>query len=455
MSPNPLQNYPLMQNPALDGMVPADQPLQPIQAASAQQDQLGPIGGGAPDLSAFKAAEPNVKLQGFQPNPLRQQREQGLMEGINKFEHPASPQGFWGKTGHVLSTIGNIAGDIFAPSRMALIPGTQLHGEAQQGQRIRDLQELEGEDRQDQQQFDKEQQEQLKQPLQEAQTRVANAQADKLENPPDTPDKFTFQQTDHGLMRIDNTTGEATPVTFQGQVLQPKPAEPKEISAENDIKNQIAQASEAGDQAKVKMLQDRLKALNPMGQERINLTVRGQDLAGDRAAGNVSRQDVRAHDKAYVQPAEGVEKSYQMMDHAYQEFENARKQGKTLPTGAQSMLALSTHLSTTFGNVKGARVTKDMIEHHLGARSISDSALVAVQKLTNGDALSPEQWDAFHDLIKQSRNLSWSTAVKEAARKHIPIDFLPQDLQTINRNGVTYAMGQDGQYHKGGANAAE
>jgi hypothetical protein len=154
----------------------------------------------------------------------------------------------------------------------------------------------------------------------------------------------------------------------------------------------------------------------------------------NRAEATANRQEVRLHDKAYVQPAESVEKSYQMMDHAYNEFKDAKAKGQDLPTGAQSMLALSTHLATTFGNVKGARVTKDMIAEHLGARSIGDDALVAVQKLTNGDRLSPAQWDAFHDLIKQSRNLSWQTAVKEADRKQIPVDFLPPDLQGTSGN---------------------
>ena len=168
------------------------------------------------------------------------------------------------------------------------------------------------------------------------------------------------------------------------------------------------------------------------GEQRVIVAKPGMTIAqnaekpGEAAA--ASRKDITAHDKAYVQPAEAVEKSYEMMDNAFREYEAARAQGKELPTGAQSMLALSTHLTTTFGNVKGARITKDMIEHHLGARSISDAAQVAIQRLTNGDVLSPDQWKAFHDLIGESRKLSWQTAVREAERKHIPVDFLPPDL---------------------------
>jgi len=86
--------------------------------------------------------------------------------------------------------------------------------------------------------------------------------------------------------------------------------------------------------------------------------------------------------------------------------------------------------------VKGARITKDMIEHHLGARGVSDSALVAIQRLTNGDVLSPAQWEAFHGLIKQSRDISWHQAAREADRAGLPLDFLPEDLQGAYGEGV-------------------
>lgn len=128
--------------------------------------------------------------------------------------------------------------------------------------------------------------------------------------------------------------------------------------------------------------------------------------------------------------AEDTDKSYQMFQDAYGEYKAAN--GK-LPTGAQSMLALSTHLSTTFGNVKGSRVTKDMIQEHLGARSVSDNALVAVQKLTSGDVLSPKQWAAFSDLITDSRNKQWDNAVSNAHYRGLPADFLPEDRRTVTQ----------------------
>jgi len=152
-------------------------------------------------------------------------------------------------------------------------------------------------------------------------------------------------------------------------------------------------------------------------------------------ATDATKKEIAKHDSDYVKPAQASQKSFDMMDHAYQEYLNAKAQGKDLPTGAQSMVALSTHLATTFGNVKGARITKDMIQEHLGARGVSDKALVAFQRLTNGDVLSPDQWAAFHDLINTSRTENWKTAVTEATRKKLPVDFLPDDLTAVHVPG--------------------
>jgi hypothetical protein len=168
---------------------------------------------------------------------------------------------------------------------------------------------------------------------------------------------------------------------------------------------------------------------------------RAEKRGKEKEERQATRKEVSDHDRAYVKPAEDIEKSYQMMNGAYNEYKAAKAQGKELPTGAQSMLALSSHLQTTFGNVKGARVTKEMIQHHLGARSITDDMRVAFQKLQDGDVLSPQQWDAFHELIGNSRKLSWQTAVKEADRKKIPVDFLPQDLEGLSGEGEAKPAG--------------
>lgn len=138
----------------------------------------------------------------------------------------------------------------------------------------------------------------------------------------------------------------------------------------------------------------------------------------------LKRQD--SFQKDTVNKAYDVEKAYNMSQQAYAEYQSAAKQGKQLPTGAQSMLLLSQHLGTTFGNVKGSRITKDMISEHLGARGLTDDAVTAVQRIVNGDQLSPAQWKAFTDLIGQSRNATWENAISSAKNQQLPITFLPR-----------------------------
>jgi hypothetical protein len=123
-----------------------------------------------------------------------------------------------------------------------------------------------------------------------------------------------------------------------------------------------------------------------------------------------------------VTPAMQAERTYRLASNVYNEYKALRKQGKDFPTGAQSVQMLSYHMANTFGNVKGARITKDLIEKHMGARSVSDSALVAVQKLTNGEQLSPSQWDAYFSMVGQT-----------AMRPGAACWTMPQSLQPAHR----------------------
>jgi hypothetical protein len=136
------------------------------------------------------------------------------------------------------------------------------------------------------------------------------------------------------------------------------------------------------------------------------------------------------HDKN-VTPAMQAERTYRLASNVYNEYKALRKQGKDFPTGAQSVQMLSYHMANTFGNVKGARITKDLIQKHMGARSISDSALVAIQKLTNGEQLSPSQWDAYFSMVGQNRDETWRSVLDDATAMQRPTDYIafPQDLR--------------------------
>lgn len=148
------------------------------------------------------------------------------------------------------------------------------------------------------------------------------------------------------------------------------------------------------------------------------------DPFGAKPDRTINRNEYNKRDDQQLQfrqkTLDPVEKSYQMFEKAYADHKRGTK------TGAEGMVALSTHLNTTFGSVKGARVTKDMIHEHLSARNITDDMLVAVNKLKNGDPLSNKQWDAFHQLISQSRAVSWQQAGDSARNAGIPRTFYPK-----------------------------
>lgn len=394
----------------------------------------------------FQQYMPKITATPGSTDYFRQRQEQLDYKSQHPWGDPISPHpGVLGHILHGLSVAGNIAGDIVDPGAMSLIPGTQLHNSMLSRGNEAGIKQGEENDKDEAQTG-----------LTEATTAHTKAETDALENPTAKVGATPEEMTIHDLMAGNNGAPQINPATKkpysyleayhavqQAKQAPEKPEKPD--NAEQQFIDEfqrthkgasVAQALRAYTDTTQRPPQTLMVIPGPNGQQKVIAAKPGMTIAsnaekpGESATAN--RADIRAHDKAYVQPAEAVEKSYQMMDEAYREYEAARAQGKELPTGAQSMLALSTHLSTTFGNVKGARVTKDMIQEHLGARSISDSALVAFQKLTDGDALSPAQWDAFHDLVSKSRTLSWQTAAKEADRKHIPVDFLPGDLQNTN-----------------------
>jgi hypothetical protein len=362
------------------------------------------------------------------------------------------------------------AGDILAPRIAARIPGTELNRQVRLGQDEANVDEAE-KNRTESAQAENLQAESAKNKALADKTSAGDIDKYELKEVKDTrKDSPTFgQNVWAGVNKTDPTdvrfTGQQTATPPGAEKIAPLTAEtvrpyvdmlhtiPDQVIAQipEVAKGETPQQKAARvEKSLLGMTPDEAKeSLNQLRQTGTWQVTREATKAQQEATAaehkrefneTASRKDIAAHDKAYIEPANKVEQSFGMMDKAYQEYEAARAQGKELPTGAQSMLALSTHLSTTFGNVKGARVTKDMIQEHLGARGISDKALVAVQRITNGDALSPDQWDAFHDLVGQSRMLTWNTAVREADRKHVPMDFLPDGLSAVKVEGHPAAV---------------
>lgn len=93
--------------------------------------------GGVSPRASYEAAIPKVTTPTADPGTIewQQQRQKQIGDEIKveefKRAHPwGSPEsthpGILGKIGHVASTIGNIAGDVVAPSILENIPGTQI-----------------------------------------------------------------------------------------------------------------------------------------------------------------------------------------------------------------------------------------------------------------------------------------------------------------------------------------
>jgi hypothetical protein len=481
---------PIVGAPKLSAMAaPVDAGPEPAAMSPADAATMAP----APSAALPSTKQPTVRTM----SPI-ERREDVLQQGMAK-----KPEGFMGKLGHGLGMAGRIAGDIFAPAETELVVqglGKEGIGPRANEFRNKEMQELEAEKSKEGLEGAQASKAQADVPFVESETAkneaglpyVAptaeadiaekNAQAENLKNPrPKNDFELWFQH---------NPTGTAE----QYQQLLSKPLSPDDAASRNAVWDRIAEQyhlpkgqfragmptadaaalaaslnnviarGQGAQSISIRMADEGAKGAvsmlvpvdpkDPSKGSVLQRVMPGQTIGagamtpgGMGAAANASRQDVRFHDEHYVLPAEAKEQSYEISDHAYREYMQARQKGKELPTGAQSMVELSQHLATTFGSVKGARVTKDMIEQHLGARGVGDKAAVAVNSLINGDKLSSDQWDAYHDLIQSSRNASWGTAVKEAARKGIPINFLPPDLQSKKVNGVLYDMGQDGQYH--------
>lgn len=384
--------------------------------------------------------------------------------GSEQSEHP----GLLGKIGHVAGLVGQIAGSAINPGLVAEIPGTKLNRETREAGESEELGKTTAAETAQALEKNKEKHEEnvesdLQQKLNNAQDKIDNEHQKTLNarelglrkqglkpNPTDptgSPIPLTREDMSEQEQAVTDLKQAQTGAADAKAAVDRIKADPNSPQSKAMLERIRIMAENAGTAAgklgldKKKFVADYFgldDSGNPLAG--VQMTPEGKPV-GPKIAGSTQKA-LSEFNKNYEKPANDVEKSYQMANDAYNEYKAAKAEGKDLPTGAQSMVLLSTHLSTTFGNVKGARITKDLIEHHLHARDISDDALVAFQKLTNGDPLSPTQWDAFHELIGRSRKLSWDAATKEAKRANLPVNFLPEDLQGEHATAAPNAAAQ-------------
>lgn len=97
---------------------------------------------------AFRAGMPTVTDQPGTPGFYRERIQQEEYKKQHPWGSPVSEHpGFLGKVAHGLAKAGNIAGDVFAPATMALIPGTDLNKRVQEASDVAGLEKAQQEER--------------------------------------------------------------------------------------------------------------------------------------------------------------------------------------------------------------------------------------------------------------------------------------------------------------------
>jgi hypothetical protein len=445
---------------------------------------------GKAEYSAQMPASPDAL--GYKPfTPEYVQQEQKVADF--KAAHPlgssiSEKPGFLGKLEHGLATVGNIAGDALIPGVMSNIPGTQRNLAAQKAERFGEFKgATEAQQKAAETGLEQAETEAAKNPggkeiaQQQAEMKFRASVAPAIGLQEGTPEyaryvatgsmqeggKTPAEETYNSLLKATNpATGK--PYTPQEALAEVTKAPASNETQEDQRYEKIAADAKLGkavspeDKAWSDSYEKR-KALGPQaaasaGAQNATLTplinpttgeivgsfntktgefkpaAKGIGTATTAAGAGVGNKQTEAFNKDYVNPAESIERSYQMFQDAYRAIQSGDAK-----TGAEDMLLLSQHLGTTFGQVKGSRMNKDLIQEHKDAIGIQDRIERYANNLASGQMLSPDQRKEFGDLIANMRNLTWQIATKEASRNNQPINFLPPDVQINMRDskGVT------------------
>lgn len=132
-APKPSTTVPVMGSglPSALPVIPKGPEIPTTSAPFGQGRTMNFAGAGATPRFAGSAQSTQQSTQpgfaGLKPDTFASDREKAKLQEIDAKKWNPEGKSFLQKFGHGLATAGNIAGDIFAPQTMALIPGTQLH----------------------------------------------------------------------------------------------------------------------------------------------------------------------------------------------------------------------------------------------------------------------------------------------------------------------------------------
>lgn len=321
-----------------------------LAAQDPMRDSVSPFVSDAPRASVSRERTPIEQQADVADSRLKKLQWQDA----NPYGSPDNHPGVGGKILHALSVAGNIAGDIFAPSTMELIPGTQLNRQMQEqglGKRLQGLTQAASEDNQrDEQTAEMPAKAAGEQESSSARTRLANDQAQEIENAPD-PEPSLAQAYAHAVSDALKNGGDPGTDPVVAHIrdaitqLQKQPAGKLEhlnvqgAGGKPMVANYNPDSGETTDAAGNVIP-------NPVPYEKPQTVNVNAGKAQERAAKN----DVL---KAY-QPTQDSAERMNVMTESYEKAVKDHDQ--------QAMLnLLANHLGMTMGLQKGARITKDIV----------------------------------------------------------------------------------------------
>ena len=427
-------------------------------ARRAGEDLNAPVGAG-PTIPSVESGRAQVQL-----DRLRD-------EASHPWGTPENHPGFWGKVGHVLSRIGNVAGDIVAPGTMALIPGTDIN----RLERESALEERIGQEKGEERATAKEKSEEelrhaeayAKQhpELQVGKTAEERTFAsllntinpetgknytedeafrkinqEKAEAKPDTATQITQRMTASDI-KLRNNPQSLTPEErdalaetqrkeAQGKIPEeirakisdtPVPADKKYTLGYQDP--QYQKDLEKWIQSYDKALAETPQAKATEEQRRFANDIRQQmlQLARDRVAKGEDKTDLATREKVltYFKPAQDADVRLNLMEES---------EKKALKGDQQAMVNLvANHVAMVLGMPRGKvpRVSHEFMEEAIQAAPILQRAEAHFDKngYLSGIVLTPEQMRFMVDLAKQTRTQEWTTA--NAAADYIGVKDRP------------------------------
>ena len=345
-------------------------------------------------------------------------------------DHPS----FLGKVGHVLGRIGNVALDTLAPGAAADIPGTDMYKAATVRNAEHNLAAAQDKDSQEK--------------LRAAETREAEARADKLEGEgaqelvtDGAGNLAGWRDTDGKLHSFEE---EGTP-----QVLKDirKDWSGKEGKAENfeqalvgaiqrtlahGLKRGIVEAAQAGDVAKVHQLQATLQATDPEGMERLYDSkarlaetqadradkkrereekeaediVRGYDKDGNEfitSKGNARDMNLQHMTKASAKEIDDAKQNYSALNDMGAKVRNLRTSAKALDQGSYEKTLIQTALRghpDDYGTRAAIGLMSPASKQYVqDVFSLREAALALPKQTTGGSRVSEPQAQALWNTI--------------------------------------------------------